>query len=455
MSTSSQLTVPKKPLAQWTESAIASCIAGSLILWASTGIRQTFGLFLIPVTRETGWDRTSFSIAAALLQLFFGFAQPFLVYLAERKFGFGMTIFVGSVFYGVGCFIMYGSSGSSGLFIFSMGVVVGVSAGMNSFPIVLGAIGRRLPLHSKRQKMAFGIVSSFGSFGQCCFLPIARAMIESIGWKNTSLVLGAIMVGLAPLSIFLKTMPRVLAEPEVDSIETPKEVVCTTEDISEKEKAGREHVEKPASSEESEAEDSNGVMAVIAKAMTNSSFLLISAAFFVCGFHVSFISTHFPAYLEDHGISSSIGAWTISVIGLGSMLGTILTGYLNTIIRPKYTLAGLFFGRVIMTVVLLWTPLSIGTAFVFSVFVGICWLSTVPPMTQFISDIFGHEYIGHQVGGFIGAYVAGRVYDTTGSYLRMWYVTLALTGFATICVLLAPNGEKARPLRTKNQPEKA
>ncbi|KAI9010512.1 major facilitator superfamily domain-containing protein [Phycomyces nitens] len=458
MSTSSQLTLPRKSWIQWTESPIASCIAGSLILWASTGIRQSFGVYLIPVTKETGWDRTSFSIAAALLQLFFGFAQPFLVYLAEQKLGFGKTISAGNILYGVGCFIMYGSSGSSGLFIFSMGVVVGGSAGMSSFPNVLGAIGRRFPLQSKRQKMAFGIVSSFGSFGQCCYLPMARAMIDSIGWKNTSLVFGAIMVGLAPLGIFLKTMPRIPAEPEQNSIIVPKEIVCDTQEKHQLEKPSGEHIEKSDTSPDLTLEDSMGIVAVIGHAMVSPSFLLISVGFFICGFHVSFISTHFPAYLEDHGISASVGAWTISIIGLGSMFGTILTGYLNTLIRPKYTLAALFLGRTGMTVMLLWAPLSNATVFTFSVIFGICWLSTVPPMTQFIGDIFGHKYIGtlfslsfvaHQIGGFLGAYVGGIVYDSTGSYIKMWYATLALGGVAVIVFLLAPNGKYARPLSTK------
>lgn len=171
-------------------SPIMACVAGCAILWVSFGIRQTFGAFLIPITTETGWPRSTYSIAAALLQLLWGFSQPFLVYLAERKVGFGKTIFVACIIYGVGCFILYASDQSSGLFIFAMGAVIGISAGGNSFPNVLASVGRRFPQGSKHQSIAFGIVSSFGSFGQCCFLPIARAMLTSIGWRMSFIVFG-------------------------------------------------------------------------------------------------------------------------------------------------------------------------------------------------------------------------------------------------------------------------
>jgi MFS family permease len=176
------------------KSPTVACIAGSGILWVSFGIRQSFGVFLIPITQDTGWDRSTFSIAAALLQLLWGFSQPFLVYLAERKVGFGKAIFIACIFYAVGCFILYAANQSAGLFIFGMGVMIGVSAGGNSFPNVLASVGRRFPQNSKYQSIAFGIVSSFGSFGQCCFLPIARAMLTSIGWRMSFVVLGMTVI---------------------------------------------------------------------------------------------------------------------------------------------------------------------------------------------------------------------------------------------------------------------
>lgn len=181
----------KPPLSQrLTESPVLSCIAGSVILWATFGIRQSVGVFLIPVTSETGWDRSTFSIAAALYQLLWGFSQPFIVYLAERKVGFGKSIFMSCMLYAVGCFILYASDRSAGLFIFAMGVVMGVSGGGSSYPSILASVGRRFPQKSKQQGIAFGIVSSFGSFGQSCFLPVVRVMLTSIGWRLSFVAMG-------------------------------------------------------------------------------------------------------------------------------------------------------------------------------------------------------------------------------------------------------------------------
>lgn len=172
------------------QSRLMSCIAGAVVLFASFGIRQTIGVFLVPITKSTGWDRSTFSIAAGIFQLFWGFSQPFLVYLAERKFGFGKSIFAACLFYAVGLIIVYASPVSSGLFIFAYGIIVGTAAGGNSFPVVLASIGQRFKQKSKEQAVAFGIVSSFGSLGQVVFLPVAREMVVTIDWRLSFIVLG-------------------------------------------------------------------------------------------------------------------------------------------------------------------------------------------------------------------------------------------------------------------------
>lgn len=175
---------------QIVNSPIISCIAGSLVLMCSFGIRMTIGAFLVPVTTTTGWDRSTFSIAAAVFHLCWGFSQPFIVYVAERKLGFGKCIFLASLIYSAGLFIMYGSSSSSGLFIFAWGIVVGTGAGGNSFPVVLASIGRRFPQQSKQQSIAFGITSSCGSLGQVIFLPIARTLLVDLSWQISFVILG-------------------------------------------------------------------------------------------------------------------------------------------------------------------------------------------------------------------------------------------------------------------------
>lgn len=173
-------------------SQIMSCIAGSVILCCSFGVRQTVGVFLIPITKSTGWDRSTFSVAAGLFQLLWGFSQPFVVYFAERKWGFGKCICVACTLFSIGLFILYASDRSSGLFIFAYAIVLGTAAGGNSFPVILASIGRRFPQNSKQQAVAFGLVSGFGSFGQVIFLPIAREMVVAIQWKMSFVVLGNI-----------------------------------------------------------------------------------------------------------------------------------------------------------------------------------------------------------------------------------------------------------------------
>ncbi|KAI8082385.1 major facilitator superfamily domain-containing protein [Thamnidium elegans] len=442
-------------------SPLVSCMAGCIILWVSFGIRQTFGVFLIPITEETGWTRSTFSIAAALLQLLWGFSQPFLVYLAEGKVGFGKTIFIGSIFYAVGCFMLYASNQASGLFIFAMGAVIGISAGGNSFPNVLASIGRRFPQNSKQQSMAFGIVSSFGSLGQCCFLPIARALLNSIGWRMSFIVFGIMMAALAPLAYYLQTVPPIPALP--DNIKT-KNLVKSSDSIS-----GENATEKVTELEVTEQDEfecrpledisAPDIKTALKEAFSSPTFVCITLGFSVCGFHIAFLSTHLPAYIQDNGIDSSLAAWTISIMGLGSMFGTIGTGYLVTFIKPKYVLMGIYGLRTVLLVIITFIPLSVTTVIVFSVFFGFLWLSTVPPTTKFVGTVFGHRYlgtltsitfVGHQIGAFLGAYVAGVVYDKTHSYERMWYGSLAVSIFAVLvnfCAGVEPINEKRKRQR--------
>ncbi|OBZ82401.1 40S ribosomal protein S27-2 [Choanephora cucurbitarum] len=407
-------------------SPIMACLSGAIILWVSFGIRQTFGVFLVPVTEDTGMSRSGYSIAAALLQLLWGFSQPFLVFGAEQKLGFGKVIFFGSLLYAVGCFVLYGSGGSEGLFVLGMGVLVGIGAGGNSFPNVLASVGRRFHQNSKHQSIAFGIVSSFGSLGQATFLPIARAMLIHIGWKMCFVVMGSIMVGFSPLAYYLQSIP-------------PKPA---------NETRGEEDGEKDRPIEDISAPN---IKTALKEALTHPTFLLITLGFSSCGFHVAFLTTHFPAFVQDHGIDPSLASWTISIFGLCSSIGTMLSGYLSSLIQPKYILMAIFAIRAVLMVILIFLPVSITTVIVFSVFFGFVFLSTVPPTTQFIGQVFGQKYlgtlsaitfVGHQIGSFLGAYIAGVLYDQSHTYERMWYGAIAVAVFAILAVdLLNPSVE--------------
>lgn len=309
-------TEPKRTLKErLLNSPIVACIAGSIILFCSFGIRQTFGVFLIPVTKSTGWDRSTVSIAAGLFQLFWGLSQPFVVYFAERKWGFGKSIFFASLCYAAGLFILYASKNSSGLFIFAYAVIVGISAAGNSFPVILATIGRRFPQQSKQQAIAFGLVSSSGSLGQVVFLPIARVMVVAIDWQlsfvvlgkkikmfsfgqksfffcNQPSILGSIMVVVLPLCFFLQSVP---AKPPLPAATTEKIELLDDKNVVIQVEENNEIKPKESSTEDTfSAPD---IKTALKEAFASPIYIMICLGFSVCGFHVSFLATHLPAYL--------------------------------------------------------------------------------------------------------------------------------------------------------------
>ncbi|KAI9304306.1 major facilitator superfamily domain-containing protein [Cunninghamella echinulata] len=427
-------------------SVLASCIAGSLVLWASFGVRQSIGVFLIPVTQTTGWDRATFSIAAALLQLMWGFGQPFIVFLAEKKFGFGKVIFASTILYAVSCFILYGSSSSSGLFIFAC-ALQGIGCAGNSFPIVLASISKRIAPNNKYKSTIFGVVSSFGSFGQCCFLPIGRQMIATIGWTWTFLVFGIMMAVCSITAVFLQTVPQKQNEVVAPSYDVEKNDGIEKKKVDVVEDDNNIDIQKPITKNKTRLHpDDMTAMQTLKYAFTSPTFIFITLGFSTCGFHIAFMATHLPSYLQGHGVDASLAAWTISIIGLGSMFGTISTGILCTKFKPKYVLAGIYASRAIIMCIFFWVPFSLVTVFIFSVIIGFLWLSTVPPTTRFVGDVFGYKYlgtltsitfVGHQIGAFLGAYMSGVVYDNVKSYDRIWIASISLGIFSAVANLLA------------------
>ncbi|CAO3611114.1 unnamed protein product [Cunninghamella echinulata] len=428
-------------------SVLASCIAGCLVLWATFGVRQSIGVFLLPVTQTTGWDRATFSIAAALSQLLWGFGQPFVVFLAEKKFGFGKVVFASTILYSVSCFILYGSSSSSGLFIFA-NALQGLSCAGNSFPIVLASISKRIAPNSRYKSAIFGIVTSFGSFGQCCFLPIARQMIATIGWTWTFLVFGIMTAFCSITAIFLQTVPQ-----------KQNEVVTVSNDVEKNHDIDKKNVDvvendnnniklqKPIIKNKTRLHpDDMTATQTLKYVFTSPTFLLITITFSTCGFHIAFMTTHLPSYLQGHGVDPSLAAWTLSIIGLGSVLGSILTGILCTKFKPKYVLAAIYSGRVVLMCIFCFVPLSLTTVFVFCSLIGFLWLSTVPATAKFVGDVFGYKYlgtltsitlVGHQIGAFLGAYMSGVVYDNMKSYDRIWIASISLGVFSAVANLLA------------------
>jgi predicted MFS family arabinose efflux permease len=372
-------------------------ICGAAILSLNMGVRQTFGLFLEPMTADLGIARGTFSLAIAVQALLWGVLTPVFGILADR-YGTARCLVLGGVAYVAGIVIM--ALGGS---VFSLhlggGVLVGIAVSACGFPLVLSAVARAFPPH--RRSMALGIAASGGSVGQFLLLPTTQVMMGGLGWVGA-------LLGLAAFSALIVPMAAALAG-------------------------------KPTPAAGAAAEQSLG--AAIVEARGHRGFQLLNAGFFVCGFHVAFIATHLPAYINTFDFEPLVGATALSLIGFFNILGGLLAGYLGGRYRKKYLLSGIYLARAVVITLFLIAPKTEAVVFAFSASFGLLWLSTVPLTSGLVGDVFGARYLAtlfgivmfsHQIGAFFGAWLGGIGYDMTGSYDAVWIMGIALGLFAAL-----------------------
>lgn len=372
-------------------------ICGCLIALIGFGPRSTLGLFLAPVTQEKGWGRDIYALALALQMLLWGAAQPFVGGIADR-FGAVRVMWVGAALYALGLAGMAYAT-SQGALIVSAGFLIGFGLAGTSFTVVIGAFGKLLPLSWR--SLSFGIGTAASSFGQFLFSPLAVGLNQALDWHATLLVFAAIVLAIMPLSLAL-ARPREL------------------------ESGG------PAAPTQSVGE-------ALREAMNHRSYVLLILGYFTCGFQVFFITIHLPAYLVDRGLGVDIGAWTIGLIGLFNIIGSISAGYLGDKMPKRYILAAIYFLRSAAILVFILVPASPTTSMVFGATIGLLWLSTIPPTQALVALMFGTRWLtmlaglaffSHQVGGFLGVWLGGILYESTGSYDVIWYLTILLGFFA-------------------------
>ncbi len=364
-------------------------ICGAAILALNMGTRQTFGLFLEPMTEEFGIGRGNFALAIAVQNLIWGLLTPFFGVLADR-YGTGRCLVFGGVVYVCGLLIM--ALGDS---VFALhlggGVLVGFAVAACGFPMVLSAVARAVP--PERRSVALGLTSAGGSVGQFLLLPFTQITMGWFGWVGALLVLAALSALIVPLAAAL---------------------------------AG-----KPA------ADSSGGLTlgAAVSEARRHRGYQLLNGGFFVCGFHVAFIATHLPAYINTFGLDPIVGASALGVIGFFNIIGGLLAGYLGGRYRKKYLLSGIYLARVGTIFLFMIAPKTELAVWVFSASFGLLWLSTVPLTSGLVGDIFGARYLAtlfgivmlsHQMGSFFGAWLGGISYDMTGSYDAVWIVAIVL-----------------------------
>ena len=386
-------------------------VCGCLVIFVGFGIRSTMGVFLVPITEQYDWGRSIFAFAAALQNLFWGFSQPIFGAVADR-FGSGRVILIGGICYVAGLALMIVSSTPLGFYI-ANGALIGFGLSGTTFAIVLAVIARAVP--EKQRSMALGIGSAAGSLGQFVLVPLGNSLILQFGWVSTIAMLSCLMLLVIPLSFVLSGKPNI---------------------------SGPEQTLKAA----------------VFQAARHPGYVLLTSGFFVCGFQVTFIGIHLPAYLTDIGLSSNVGAWALSIVGLFNLVGTLLAGYMGNIFKKKSILSFIYLGRAIVIAVFVMLPPSVPSALIFAACMGILWLATIPLTSGIVSQVFGARYLGtlfgfvflgHQIGSFLGVWMGGLLFDSTQSYEVVWWICVALGVIAALLhwpINESPIRETMRPV---------
>ncbi|MSP44999.1 MAG: MFS transporter [Xanthobacteraceae bacterium] len=397
-------------LSTW-RTPIVIVLCGCLISLISFGPRSTFGFFLTPMTTANGWGRDAFALALAIEMLLWGAAQPFAGALADR-FGAVQVLMGGAVLYVAG--IVWMAYATTLLeFHLSAGVMIGLGLGGCSFALVLGAFAKLLP--DEWRTLAFGMGTAAGSFGQFLFSPLAIVLIDQFGWHNTLLIFGAVLLTMLPMSLALAAPRRA---------------------------PGAAPYMPPGQS----------VTQALAEALGHRSYVLLILGYFTCGFQLFFITVHLPAYLIDRGLPASIGGWTIAVIGLLNIVGSIASGYIANLMPKRYLLSAIYFGRSLAIFAFILLPPSPAATLIFGGVIGLLWLSTIPPTSALVAIMFGNRWLtmllglaffSHQVGGFLGVWLGGVLFEASGSYDVIWWGTIIL-GIASAVINL-PIVEKPVP----------
>jgi MFS family permease len=379
-------------------SAAQVLICGAAIVTLSMGVRHGFGLWLQPITQEMGWTREDFSFALAIQNLAWGVFGIFAGMAADR-FGAFRVLVGGAVLYALGLAGM-ALSPTPFVFMLTAGLLIGAAQAGTTYAVVYGVIGRQIP--AERRSWAMGVAAAAGSFGQFLMVPVEGWLISGFGWQQALLILGAAVLLIMPLALFLR-------EPGFTGGAAPK----------------REQT----------------IAQALREAFGYRSFQLLMAGYFVCGFQVVFIGVHMPSYLKDHGLSPQVASTALAIIGLFNVIGTYAAGALGQRLAKRHILAFIYFARSVAIVVFLLAPLTPTSVYIFSAVMGVLWLSTVPPTNAVLAQIFGvahmsmlggFVFFSHQIGSFMGVWLGGVLYDRTGSYDIVWYIAIALGVFAAL-----------------------
>ncbi len=384
-------------------------VCGGIILTIAMGIRHGFGLFLQPISHDMGWGRETFALAIAVQNLVWGVTQPFTGMISD-KYGAARVVIGGAALYALGLVAM-ANSHSPLVFVLTSGVLIGVGLSGVTFSVISGVLGRRYP--PERRSMALGISAAAGSFGQFAVLPLAQTLLSHVGWYGALLAMAAVALCMAPLAAALV------------------------------ERGGTQiHMFQQSAGQ------------AMGEALGHRGYMLLTVGFFVCGFQVVFLAVHLPAYLADKGLPAYVAVTALALIGLFNIVGTYIAGWLGGRMPKKYVLSGIYFARAVVFALFISIPITAYSVYAFAIALGFLWLSTVPVTNGIVAQIFGVRYMAmltgfaffsHQIGSFLGAWLGGKVYDMTGSYDIVWYLSIALAVAAGLINLPIDEHEIKRP----------
>jgi MFS family permease len=381
----------REPSITWRTPAVI-VLCGCLCAVLTFGLRSSLGFFLTPISQEHGWGRDVFAFAIALQNLLWGLGQPFAGAIADR-FGTVRVLGAGSILYALGLIGMSYST-TPGMLNLTAGALLGFGLAGASFTIVIAAFGKLVP--ERWRSLSFGAGTAAGSFGQFLFSPLAVYLNDALGWHTTLIVFGFAVLLIVPLSMALATR---------------------------KGDAAAARAALPPQS----------LKHALREAFSHRSYVLLTLGYFTCGFQLAFITTHMPAYLADRGISAQVGGWTIAVIGLFNIIGSLYSGWLGGRMPKRYILAVIYFMRAFAILAFISFPVTPVTSLIFGASMGLLWLSTVPPTsalvqimfgTRWLAMLVGFSFFSHQVGGFLGVWLGGLVFERTGSYDAVWWLSI-------------------------------
>ncbi|RIA55465.1 MFS transporter [Dichotomicrobium thermohalophilum] len=372
-------------------------LAAGLVLVINMGIRQSFGLFLNPISLDLGLGRESFALSMALQNLMWGLTAPAAGGLAD-KYGAGRVLTVGALCYVGGLLIMANAAGEASLL--TAGVLIGLGVSGTGFTTVLGVVGRAAPEESRAK--ALGLASMGSAIGMFAALPYVHVLIDAYGWSWSLVLLALTAAIMAPLGWMLASG------------------------------AGREAAGRAASTI---AAGEQTIRAALTSAMPDRDFRLLSVGFFVCGFHIAFVATHLPAFVTDQGFSAETGMLALMIIGIGNIAGTYLFGQLGGRYEKRHLLVFLYAARAAVFLAFVLLPMTYYSLLAYSAVLGLLWLATVPLTSGLVADMFGPRWMSmlfgitlfsHQIGSFLGAWLGGYLYDIFQSYDIMWWISIAL-----------------------------